>query len=156
MTSVNLQATTPCPELCVPPPPFQTVAALITDDEGRVLLVRKRGSRYFIQPGGKREPGEDTLQTLARELGEELGVTPVPGSAVRLGAFEDIAVNEPGRRVHAEVFIVAVTGTPTPQAEIAALTWVDPAGPHAVPVAPLSATKILPAYAAQMAKRPRR
>ena len=43
------------------------------DGQGRVLLVRKHGSSTFIQPGGKREPGEDALATLARELQEELG-----------------------------------------------------------------------------------
>ncbi|KAB2897185.1 MAG: NUDIX domain-containing protein, partial [Dokdonella sp.] len=50
---------------------IRTVAAVIADDAGRVLLVRKRGSRIFIQPGGKPVAGEDALATLARELAEE-------------------------------------------------------------------------------------
>ena len=37
---------------------IHTVAAVIRDAQGRVLLVRKRGTPTFIQPGGKREPGE--------------------------------------------------------------------------------------------------
>jgi len=125
--------------------PFQTVAAVITDAHGRVLLVRKRGTAFFIQPGGKREPGETALQTLARELHEELGVRLHPGSAQALGHFEDQAVNEPGRRVHAEVYRVQVDGEPRPGAEIEALHWLDPVPPHDVPVAPLSARHILPA-----------
>lgn len=131
-----------------PLPPFQTVAAVITDARGRVLLVRKRGSTAFIQPGGKREPGETALQTLARELHEELGVRLRPGSAEALGTFEDRAVNEPGRRVRAEVYRVQVDGEPLPGAEIEALYWLDPAPPHPVPVAPLSAAHILPAQRA--------
>ena len=33
------------------------VAALIRDEMGRVLLVRKRGTSAFMQPGGKRDAG---------------------------------------------------------------------------------------------------
>ncbi|MDY0021660.1 NUDIX hydrolase [Arenimonas caeni] len=126
---------------------IRTVAAVIRDARGFVLLVRKRGSTIFIQPGGKREPGEDSLATLARELGEEIGVALRPG-AVRLGEFEDVAVNEPGRRVRAEVFLAGVDGTPAPRAEIVELAWVDPAAPGGLDIAPLSRGQILPVVAA--------
>jgi len=127
---------------------IRTVAAVIADGDGRVLLVRKRGSRVFIQPGGKRETGEDALTTLARELHEELGVTLRAGSARRLGEFEANAVNEPGRRVRGEAFAVEIDGTPTAQAEIEELRWVAPRAPWDVEVAPLSAEHILPAFMA--------
>lgn len=125
--------------------PIRIVAAVIADGSGHVLLVRKHGSSTFIQPGGKREPGEDALATLARELDEELGVRLCVGSAVRLGEFEDNAVNEPGRRVRAEAFLVRIEGEPAARAEIAELAWVDPRAPLTVEVAPLSANHILPA-----------
>jgi len=128
--------------------PIRTVAGVIADGNGRVLLVRKRGSRTFIQPGGKREAGEDALTTLARELHEELGVTLRAGSARRLGEFEADAVNEPGRRVRGEAFAVDIDGTPTVQAEIEELRWITPRPPWDIEVAPLSAEHILPAFLA--------
>jgi len=33
------------------------VAAVVRDHAGRMLVVRKRGTTAFMQPGGKREPG---------------------------------------------------------------------------------------------------
>ena len=52
---------------------IKVVAALIRDDEGRVLLVRKRGTQAFMQPGGKLDAGEDDIAALSREISEELG-----------------------------------------------------------------------------------
>ena len=135
-----------------PPALIRTVAAVIADEAGRVLLVRKHGSSTFIQPGGKREPDEDALATLARELREELGVAMVEGSAVRLGEFEAEAVNEPGRRVRGEAYAVEIEGTPMAQAEIAELAWIAPHPPFPVRVAPLSAAHILPAWREWRAK----
>ncbi|MBS7456453.1 NUDIX hydrolase [Coralloluteibacterium stylophorae] len=126
------------------PEPVRIVAALVRDAQGRVLLVRKAGSGTFIQPGGKREPGEDALATLARELDEELGVAIRPGSTRRLGLFEDAAVHERGRRVQAEVYAVEFVGTPVARAEIAELRWVDPDATGDLAIAPLSARHVLP------------
>jgi 8-oxo-dGTP pyrophosphatase MutT (NUDIX family) len=128
------------------PGPIHIVAAVISDADGQVLVVRKHGSSVHIQPGGKPGPDEPPLVALARELGEELGVTIAPDSARLLGEFEDDAVNEPGRRVRATVYAVAITGVPLASAEIAALAWIDPRAPFAVTLAPLSARHILPAW----------
>ncbi len=146
---------------------IHTVAAVIVerpDDAGaRVLLVRKRGSDTYIQPGGKREPGEGALATLARELMEELGVA--IAEAWPLGTFEDAAVHEPGCRVRAEAFVVRAAGAPSARAEIAEARWIDAAtldaalrgdagaDAEAPRIAPLSRRHVLPAWRAWAAAR---
>jgi 8-oxo-dGTP diphosphatase len=44
---------------------IKIVAALIRDDNGRVLLVCKRGTSAFMQPGGKLDAGEDDFTALS-------------------------------------------------------------------------------------------
>ena len=45
-----------------------THIARIRDDDGRLLLSRKRGTSAFMQAGGKIEPGEQPAAALVREL----------------------------------------------------------------------------------------
>lgn len=124
-----------------------TVAAVVLNAKRDVLLVRKRGSDTFIQPGGKTDEGESPLAALARELHEELGVELLASAAIPLGTFEDIAVNEPDCRVRAQAYLVEILGEPVPRAEIAELVWVPLSGPYPVKIAPLSAQHVLPAAA---------
>ena len=53
------------------------VKALVRDETGRILLVRETAyeQSYWDIPGGRMEPGEDLLQTLVRELSEEIQVS---------------------------------------------------------------------------------
>ncbi|MEH2566356.1 NUDIX hydrolase [Bradyrhizobium sp. AZCC 2289] len=123
---------------------IEIVAALIRDPAGRVLLVRKRGTTAFMQPGGKRDSGEDDVTALAREIDEELGCRLVPDSIQRLGEFDAVSANEPGFRVRASLYEIDVTGHIAPQAEIEAMVWVDPAAPADLPLAPLTRDHVLP------------
>jgi len=120
------------------------VAALIRDAAGRVLLVRKRGTTAFMQPGGKRDAGEDDITTLTREIDEELGCGLVSDSIRPLGEFDAISANEPGFRVRAALYEVEVTGEIAPRAEIEAMMWVDPAAPVDIALAPLTRDHVLP------------
>jgi 8-oxo-dGTP diphosphatase len=124
---------------------IEIVAAMIRDDQGRVLLVRKRDAAVFQQPGGKRDVGDsDDLDTLARELYEELGCTMQRDGARFLGCFSAPAANEPGCMVEAVVYEVRTSGPVTASAEIEALQWIDPARPGDVPIAQLSREQLLP------------
>ena len=124
----------------------EVVGAVIRDPSGRLLTVRKRGTMRFMLPGGKREPGEDDLTALARELHEELAVRLT--FARRLGRFEAPAANEPGATVRSSAYIVEIEGDITIQAEIEELLWIDLASPPGVPIAPLLVGQILPAIIA--------
>jgi len=123
---------------------IEIVAALIRDEVGRVLLVRKRGTTAFMQPGGKRDRGEDDVAALAREIDEELGCRLVRDSIRPLGEFDAISANEPGWRVRASLYEIEVTGDIVPKAEIDAMVWVDPAAPADIPLAPLTRDHVLP------------
>jgi 8-oxo-dGTP diphosphatase len=127
---------------------IKIVAALIHDETGRVLLVRKRGTRAFMQPGGKRDAGEDDVAALSREIAEELGCGVVPHSIRSLGDFNAVAANEPGFRVQASVYRVEVTGEITPNREIDEAIWIDPAAPPNIHLAPLTRDHVLPLAAA--------
>jgi 8-oxo-dGTP diphosphatase len=123
---------------------IRIVAALIRDDAGRVLLVRKRGTHAFMQPGGKRDPGEDDVAALSREIAEELGCDLVPTSIRPLGEFDAIAANEPGFRVQASLYGIDVTGEIMPGREIDETIWIDPAAPPDIALAPLTRDHVLP------------
>jgi 8-oxo-dGTP diphosphatase len=123
---------------------IRIVAALIRDGAGRVLLVRKRGTSAFMQPGGKLDAGEDDVTALSREISEELGCLVVTGSVRPLGAFDAVAANEPGFRVQANVYRVDVTGEISPRQEIDEAIWIDPASPPDIHLAPLTRDHVLP------------
>jgi 8-oxo-dGTP diphosphatase len=125
-------------------PAISIVAALIRDETGRVLLVRKRGTVTFMQPGGKRDPGEDDATALARELDEELGCRVVSGSLKPFGEFVASSANEPGFEVHASVYAVDVVGVIAPRAEIEDMMWIDLARTDGIPLAPLTRHYVLP------------
>jgi 8-oxo-dGTP diphosphatase len=123
---------------------ISVVAALIRDEQGRVLLVRKRGTAAFMQPGGKRDTGESDVAALAREVVEELGCCVDQRTARAVGVFECAAANEPGRRVQASVYAVDIEGAIRPQAEIDQIVWVDPRSLPDLPFAPLTRDHVLP------------
>jgi 8-oxo-dGTP diphosphatase len=123
---------------------IEVVAALVRNRLGHVLLVRKQGTTAFMQPGGKREPGESDLAALKRELSEEIGCPIVSESAVALGMFEDTAAHEPGLIVRAAIYEVRIAGEVKCGAEIAQTIWLDPRQPGDTPLAPLTRNAVLP------------
>lgn len=118
----------------MPKPLVEVAAGLILRPDGFLLLAQrpegKPWSGWWELPGGKIEPGETTLEALARELREELGIEVTdaspwvtytheyPKNIVRLGFCR----------------VTGWRGEPR-GLENQALTWADPAAP--LPVSPL-------------------
>lgn len=132
------------------PSNIRIAAALLIGPNGHTLLVRKRGTQAFMQPGGKIEAHEQPLHALARELEEELGLIIDPAQATYLGQFSAPAANEPGCVVQAEIFQLTVETDVSPAAEIEEVRWIDPATDGGVTLAPLTRDLILPFYRASL------
>jgi len=119
-------------------------AALIDDESGRLLLVRKRGTDFFMQAGGKIEHGETALSALRRELEEEIGLA-IDSDEIRyLGRFSAPAANEVGCEVEAEVFHVRTDHSPATRHEIEEALWITRDEAETLPLAPLTRDYIVP------------
>ena len=138
--------TSPEHSIAVTPNIIRIAAAILIGPDGRTLLVRKRGTQAFMQPGGKIESGEQPVSALARELEEELALTIDPARATYLGHFCAPAVNEPGFEVQAELFLLHIDAVVAPAAEIEEVQWIDPRGDGGLILAPLTRDVILPFY----------
>ena len=134
----------------VSPRRIHVAAAIVTDSAGRAVVVRKRGTSGFMQPGGKIERGESALAALIRELREELGLEVDVDATEFLGSYEAPALNEPGRTVRAEVFALVTDAELRPAAEIDAIHWLEsPSDTEAVELAPLTIDVLLPLWASR-------
>ena len=62
--------------------PIRCVGAIITDADGRLLLIRRgqqpEAGRWSL-PGGRVRPGESDADAVIREVSEETGLVVVPG-----------------------------------------------------------------------------
>ncbi|GAA2452030.1 NUDIX domain-containing protein [Actinomadura vinacea] len=93
---------------------------------GKVLSTRSRGKDVFYLPGGKREDGESDLDTLVREIREELAVEILPGSAEPLGVWEAQAHgHRAGVTVRMSCYTADYQGTPAASSEIAEVVWLS-------------------------------
>lgn len=96
---------------------------LAAERDGRLLVVRKRGLDAFILPGGKPEGDETDIQTLVREIDEELGCG-VQRATLR-GIFKDVAAGAAGSVVVIRLYSAELVGEPHPCSEIEELAWVN-------------------------------
>lgn len=109
-------------------PVIVVTAVIVTDTAGRMLTVRKRGTRLFMNPGGKPEPGETPDVTGARELGEEVGLDVDPAELELVGQWVTAAANEAGHELRSTVYRLPrpIAHELTVAAEIAELRWLAP------------------------------
>lgn len=124
---------------------IRIAAAVILRKDGATLLVRKRGTSAFMQPGGKIDGDERPLDALRRELFEELALNIQPEDADYLGCFSAPAANEPDCTVTAEMFRVQIDDDVKAQAEIEEIRWVRAGSQDQLELAPLTRDLILPA-----------
>ncbi len=125
---------------------LRVAAAIITDETGRTLLVRKRDTTAFMQAGGKIEPGESALQALVRELQEELGLDVDLDATEYLGSFRAEAANEADTVIRAEVFAMTTDRVMVPGEEIEQIIWIETDEPFGIELAPLTRDTILPLW----------
>ncbi len=129
---------------------IRIAAALLLRPDGDTLLVRKRGTTAFMQPGGKVEPQETAEAALVRELLEELGLATETKDLIFLGRFQAPAANEPDHLVVADVFRLHVSDAGiAATAEIEEIRWVSPQNPGNIIIAPLTEHHILPYHRRQ-------
>jgi 8-oxo-dGTP pyrophosphatase MutT (NUDIX family) len=89
--------------------------AWILLEDGKILSTRSRGKDVYYLPGGKREPGESDLDTLVREIDEELAVAIVATSAAHFGTFQAQAhMHADGVTVQMTCYTAQYHGIPTP------------------------------------------
>jgi 8-oxo-dGTP pyrophosphatase MutT (NUDIX family) len=90
-------------------------------ENGRILCARPRGKGVFYVPGGKRAGAESDLQTLLREIAEELTVALLPGTVRHVGTYE--ADHPGGAVVRMSCYTGDYTGTLAASSEIDELAW---------------------------------
>jgi 8-oxo-dGTP diphosphatase len=110
------------------------VGAIITDEAGRLLLIRRGrepGAGLWSLPGGRVEPGESDAAAVAREVREETGLLVRPGP--RAGAVERAG---PGATVlDIRDYLASVTGGQLQAGDDAAdVRWVTAAELAVLPV----------------------
>lgn len=98
--------------------------ALLYLRDGKILSSRSCGKEVFYIPGGKREGEETDLQTLIREIREEMDVEIRKDTVRFYGIFEAQAHgHQEGVLVRMTCYTADFTGSPKPSGEIAELVW---------------------------------
>ena len=127
-------------------PKIQIAAGLVVGGGGKLLLMRKRGTQPFIQPGGRVQPGERPIDALRREMKDELGVIISASSPMPLGHFSAPAANDPSYVTEADVFKLALIQSPTPAGEIEEVIWVAPEQASLLNLCALTRDHLLPLF----------
>ena len=108
------------------------VAFLYLQD-GKILSTRSKGKDKYYIPGGKREAGESDIETLVREVKEELSVDIIESSAKFYGVFEAQAHGKAeGVIVKMTCYTAEFAGELKADSEIAEIVWLTTADMEAV------------------------
>ena len=88
----------------------------------KLLCVRSYGKKLFYIPGGKRESGESDIETLTREILEELSVK-IHQEANYIGTFSAPADGKPEVTVTVKCYQSDFLGDLQPGSEIEEMQW---------------------------------
>jgi len=101
-------------------------SAMMIGPDGDLLMVRKKGSKYFQLPGGKIAAGESDVEALIRELGEELQFDASDMVLRFMGLHSTKAVNEVDTLVEGYIYLIKLEAkfSFVPQAELEELQWI--------------------------------
>ncbi|MCI8664998.1 MAG: NUDIX domain-containing protein [Hungatella sp.] len=96
--------------------------------DGKILSTRSKGKDKYYLPGGKREGHESDMETLVREIKEELTVDIIESTARFYGVFEAQAHGkEEGVLVKMTCYTAEYSGELKADSEIAELVWLTSA-----------------------------
>lgn len=101
---------------------MKRVVAAAIFDEDKILLCRKSRLPYYIFPGGKPEQNDkNDIDTLVREIGEELETAISETNFI--GIFNSEAPD--GEPISVRMYDTTLCEKPTPNAEIIEILWYD-------------------------------
>jgi 8-oxo-dGTP diphosphatase len=106
--------------------PVLTVDALIQDENGRVLLIKRAVKPFkgvWCLPGGKVEEGERVEAALEREIIEELGVR--IGIRELAGVYSEPDRDPRGHFVSVVYHATIIGGEPGPSSEVTDILWLS-------------------------------
>jgi 8-oxo-dGTP pyrophosphatase MutT (NUDIX family) len=108
-----------------------SVNVVVTDDDGRVLLIRRSDNDKWALPGGAIDLGESMPQAAVREVAEETGIDCEITGLV--GIYTDprhVILYTSNGEARQEFSILltgrATGGQPTPSSESTEVVWTDP------------------------------
>ena len=130
-----------------PPPKHSvSVAGVVVDDQGRVLVIRRDDTGHWQPPGGVLELDETFEEGVRREVLEETGITVVVERLT--GVYKNV-----NHGIVALVFrCCPVAGTAHPTEEAAEVRWAD-RGEIETLMAPAFSVRIMDAFGGEVCAR---